>query len=70
MCFVPRSKDAGEGDGYLIGIVSRMAEKGRSDLVIVDTNDLAAGPVATIKMPSRIVGQVHGFWVPGDQLEG
>jgi carotenoid cleavage dioxygenase-like enzyme len=68
MCFVPRSKDAAEGDGYLIGIVSRMQEGGRSDLVIVDTMDMAAGPVATVKMPCRIVGQVHGFWVPGEQL--
>lgn len=68
MCFVPRSKDAPEGDGYLIGIVTRKMEGGRSDLVLVDTRDLAAGPVATIKLPCRIVGQVHGFWVPGDSL--
>jgi len=70
MCFVPRNSQAGEGDGYLIGIVSRMAEGGRSDLVLVDTRDLAAGPVATVKLPCRIVGQVHGFWVPGDRLRG
>lgn len=70
MCFVPRSSDAGEGDGYLIGIVARMQEGGRSDLVIVDTANMAAGPVATVKMPCRIVGQVHGFWVPGEQLPG
>ncbi|MDB5717069.1 MAG: hypothetical protein JWM38_496, partial [Sphingomonas bacterium] len=54
--------------GYLIGIVTRKMEGGRSDLVLVDTRDLAAGPVATIKLPCRIVGQVHGFWVPGDAL--
>ena len=35
---------------------------GRSDLVIVDTKDMAAGPVATVKMPYKIVGQIHGFW--------
>jgi carotenoid cleavage dioxygenase-like enzyme len=34
----------------------------------VDTQHLDAGPVARIKMPNRVVGQVHGFWVPGDQL--
>lgn len=68
MCFVPRSPDAPEGDGYLIGIVARMAEGGRSDLVLVDTKDLAAGPVATIRLPTRIVGQIHGFWAGGEQL--
>ncbi|MGZ5939340.1 MAG: carotenoid oxygenase family protein, partial [Rhizomicrobium sp.] len=68
MCFVPRSKDAPEADGYLVGIVTRTAERGRSELVLVDTRDLAAGPVATVRMPHKIVGQVHGFWVPGEAL--
>jgi len=68
MCFVPRSKDAPEGDGYLIGIVNRMKQGGRSDLVLVDTRDVAAGPIATVKMPCKIAGQVHGFWVPGEAL--
>ena len=54
--------------GYLIGIADHRKENGRSDLILVDTRDLAAGPVARIKMPYRVVGQVHGFWVPGDQL--
>jgi len=68
MCFVPRTPTAPEGDGYLIGVVTRMSENGRSDIVLVDTRDLEAGPVATIKMPYRIVGQVHGFWASADQL--
>jgi carotenoid cleavage dioxygenase len=68
MCFVPRKKGAPEGDGYLIGIVSRQQENGRSDLVLVDTQHLEDGPVATVKMPYRVVGQIHGFWVAGDDL--
>ncbi len=36
--------------------------------VFVDTRDLAAGPVATVKMPHKIIGQDHGFWVDGGQL--
>ena len=28
----------------------------------------ADGPVATVKLPYRATPQVHGFWVPGDQL--
>jgi carotenoid cleavage dioxygenase len=68
MCFVPRNKKAGEADGYLIGVATHPKEGGRADLVIADTQHLDAGPIATVKMPYRIPDQVHGFWVPGDQL--
>jgi carotenoid cleavage dioxygenase-like enzyme len=68
MCFVPRRKGAPEADGYLIGVANRLKENGRSDVIIADAQHLEEGPIATIKMPYRIVGQVHGFWVPGDQL--
>jgi carotenoid cleavage dioxygenase len=67
MCFVPRRKGAPEGDGYLVGVCSRPKEN-RSDLLIVDAQRLADGPLATVKLPYRAVPQVHGFWVPGDQL--
>ena len=66
--FVPRSAHAPEGDGYLIGVATKMKEGGRSDLLIVDTQHLDEGPIATVHMPYRVVGQVHGFWVRGDQL--
>ena len=68
MTFVPRRKDADEGDGYLIGIGSSTKESGRSDLILVDTKDIAAGPVARVKMPFRCVGQVHGFWADASDL--
>ena len=68
MCFVPRRKGAPEGDGYLVGICSRAKENGRSDLLIVDAQHMEDGAVATIKLPYRAAPQVHGFWVPGDQL--
>jgi carotenoid cleavage dioxygenase len=68
MCFVPRRKGAAEGDGYLVGVCSRSRENGRSDLLIVDAQRMGEGPVATIRLPYRAAPQVHGFWVPGDQL--
>jgi carotenoid cleavage dioxygenase len=68
MCFVPRRKGAPEGDGYLIGVASHPREGGRADLVLVDTQHLEDGPIASVKLPYRIAGQIHGFWVPGDQL--
>lgn len=70
MTFVPRKKDAPEGDGYLIGIGSSTKESGRSDLILFDTQDVSAGPIARVKMPFRCVGQVHGFWADASQIPG
>ena len=70
MTFVPRRKDAPEGDGYLIGIGSSTKEAGRSDLILVDTKEIAAGPVARVKMPFEVVGQVHGFWADASDIPG
>jgi carotenoid cleavage dioxygenase len=68
MTFVPRNRQAPEGDGYLIGVGNSMKEAGRSDLVLIDTKDVAAGPVARVKMPFKVVGQVHGFWADASAL--
>lgn len=70
MTFVPRSPDAPEGDGYLIGLGSSMAEGGRSDLILFDLANIEAGPRARVKMPYRCVGQVHGFWANARDIPG
>jgi carotenoid cleavage dioxygenase len=61
--FVPRTPDSAEGDGWLIVPVSRVS-KMRSDLVILDARNIAAGPVATLKLPVRVRATFHGTWVP------
>jgi len=61
--FVPRTPDSPEGDGWLLVPVSRVS-KMRSDLVILDARHLAAGPVATLKLPVRVRATFHGTWVP------
>lgn len=61
--FVPRSGSSEQGDGWLLTIVGRRAEN-RTDLVILDAQDIAAGPVATIKFPCRVHEGFHGTWVP------
>jgi carotenoid cleavage dioxygenase-like enzyme len=68
MTFVPRNKAAGEADGYLIGVATYAKENGRADLILADTRDLGAGPIAKVKLPYRVHSQVHGFWVAGHQL--
>jgi carotenoid cleavage dioxygenase-like enzyme len=61
--FAPKSATAPEGEGYVMGIVNRRAEN-RSDLVILDAQRMAEGPVATVKIPVRLKYGIHGNWVP------
>ena len=62
-CFVPKSPDADEGDGWLLTMVGRRAEN-RTDLVVLDALDLAAGPIATVRFPCRLHEGFHGIFVP------
>jgi carotenoid cleavage dioxygenase-like enzyme len=66
--FAPKSKTSPEGVGYLMGVAIRNAEGGRGDLIILDAEHPEAGPLATVKLPIRAVPQIHGWWVPEDQL--
>jgi carotenoid cleavage dioxygenase-like enzyme len=66
--FIPRKNGAGQGDGWLVMVVHRLAGM-HSDVVLLDTSDLAAGPVATIRLPLRLRRGLHGCWVPADELE-
>lgn len=65
--FIPRSADAPEGDGYIIALCNRY-EQQLSDLVILDAQHIAEGPIATVRLPLRIRAGLHGNWVPADQL--
>ena len=56
------ARGAAEGDGWLLATVYR-AGGHRSDLVILDAMDLAAGPVATARLPVRVPDGFHGAWV-------
>ncbi|WP_433920428.1 carotenoid oxygenase family protein [Streptomyces canus] len=61
--FVPRNDDAPEGDGYLLALANNWTTM-LNDLLILDTADLAAGPVATLHLPLRLRAGIHGAWVP------
>jgi carotenoid cleavage dioxygenase len=60
--------NSAEGAGYLLGVATRQQEGGRADLLILDAEHLTDGPVATVHLPMRAVGQIHGWWVPEAQL--
>jgi carotenoid cleavage dioxygenase-like enzyme len=62
--FVPRGPDAAEGDGYLLVLVNRLAQL-RSDLVVLDAQRIQDGPVALVRLPTRVRATFHGMWVPG-----
>jgi 8'-apo-carotenoid 13,14-cleaving dioxygenase len=60
--FVPRSADAPEGDGWLMGYVVDMNNE-TTDLVILDTLRFEGEPQAVIHIPHRIPPGFHGNWV-------
>lgn len=61
--FVPRSADAAEGDGWVMGYVIDAASE-TTDLVILNASDMAAPPVASVHIPHRIPPGFHGNWLP------
>jgi carotenoid cleavage dioxygenase len=65
--FVPRSPDSAEDDGWVMSYVHD-ASTDRSDLVILDAQDIAGQPVATVHLPARVPVGFHGNWVPDEQV--
>jgi carotenoid cleavage dioxygenase len=62
-CFIPRSPQAPEGDGYIAQIQTH-TDDGLSDLLLFDALYVAEGPIATIHLPLRMRFGFHGNWVP------
>lgn len=63
--FVPRSADAAEGDGFLLGTAHNLVEM-RTELVILDATEMTE--LARIILPFRNAYQVHGTWASEDDL--
>ena len=53
-----------EDDGWLM-LQVHDAETNSGELCVIDAQDLAAGPVAAIKLPQRVPYGFHGAWIPG-----
>ena len=62
--FVPRSPEAPEGDGFILTVVDRFADK-RTELLILDGTDVSRPPLATIKLPFALPMAFHGSWMAG-----
>jgi carotenoid cleavage oxygenase len=61
--FVPRSGGTAEDDGWVLAYVYDRAED-RSDVAVLDAQDFAGEPVATIHLPARVPFGFHGSWLP------
>jgi carotenoid cleavage dioxygenase len=61
--FVPRAGGTAEDDGYVIVLVYDGA-RNASDFHVLDARDVAAAPIATVRLPHRVPYGFHGNWVP------
>ncbi len=67
-CFAPRSSGAPEGDGFILSQLTRFDGHLRTEIIVLDAQRIADGPIATIKVPFRLRAAVHGNWVPRSAL--
>jgi carotenoid cleavage dioxygenase len=66
-CFIPRSQDAPEGDGWIVQVCNRLDEH-RSDLLLFDALEIEKGPLATIQVPIRLRFGLHGNFAPSEAI--
>ncbi|HEX9831491.1 MAG TPA: carotenoid oxygenase family protein [Mycobacterium sp.] len=60
--FAPRTKDAAEGDGFIIIPVSWWSDR-KGEFQIFDTDDITAGPICKIELPFHMGWTPHGHWM-------
>jgi len=65
--FVPRPDSTGEDDGWLVTYVHDAASS-KSELVVVETRDFRASPVARVLLPGRVPYGLHGTWITSAEL--
>jgi carotenoid cleavage dioxygenase len=61
--YIPASAEAKEGEGFVIALAYRRAED-RSEMLVLDAENLEAKPLAVIRLPHRIPFGFHGDWRP------
>ncbi|MEV6486573.1 carotenoid oxygenase family protein [Streptomyces sp. NPDC051576] len=59
--FVPAAGATREDDGYLLTVVSDLKQNA-SQLLVLDASGLDR--VATVHLPRRVTGGIHGSWIP------
>ncbi len=59
--FVPRGPQSPEGEGFLLATVFR-GDENRSDLLVLDAENVDGAPLATVELPHRVPFGFHGNW--------
>lgn len=62
--FAPDPDGSAEDDGWLLCTVFD-ADRDESEVVVIDARDLAAGPVARVRIPQRMPFGFHANWFAG-----
>jgi carotenoid cleavage dioxygenase len=68
-CFIPRSADAPEGDGYVIALLDNHVTN-YSDLAVFDAQRIDEGPIGRAKLPVRLRQGLHGNWADISKISG
>ncbi len=61
--FVPRLNSTIEDEGYIL-LFSYQRSTDSSSLIILDAQNVANAPIATMQMPRRVPHGLHGNWMP------
>lgn len=62
--FVPRSPDSAEDEGWILNFVHDGARQ-KTNVTVLDAQNLTAGPVCTVKLPVNAGMSFHGSWLAG-----
>lgn len=65
--FIPKD-DGGEGEGYLVALMNHL-DVLRNDIVILDAQNLAQGPLAVLHLPLKLKLGLHGNFVDHRDIE-
>lgn len=69
VCVAQKLNFQNEEDAYVITFLVDMKQD-RSECLIFEASDIAAGPVCTIVLPERISAGTHACWLEGDRMDG
>jgi len=64
--FAPAVGGVSEDDGYVVTIM--MNTDGRSESWVFDARQIERGPVARVRLPSRVPAGFHAKWIPGARI--
>ncbi len=65
--FAPRLGAKDEDDGYIVSFVTDM-KANRSECIVLDAKDIAAGPVCRVMLPHRISSGTHATWASHEEI--